>query len=252
MTLPILIAFLLVAVSPCPAATAILVYHRFGPTVTDSMTVTTRAFDRQLAIIRNRGYHVISLRQLVDTLLSGGIPPPASLVITADDGHESIYTEMVPRLERCNFPATLFIYPSVISNAEWAMTWPQLLELNRNAGFDIESHTYWHPNFKTEQRRLGDTAYAAFVASQLTKSRQILEQKLAKKVDLLAWPFGIYDDSLIAAAQHAGYRAAFTLERRSVTRHDRLLALPRYLMTDSMQGAAFEKFLARATAEVKP
>jgi peptidoglycan/xylan/chitin deacetylase (PgdA/CDA1 family) len=80
----------------------------------------------------------------------------------------------------------------------------------------------------------------------------VLEQKLSKNIDLLAWPFGIYDDRLIAAAQEAGYRAAFTLDRRPPARNDRALALPRYLMTDSMQGAAFEKFLDRATQETRP
>ena len=41
------------------------------------------------------------------------------------------------------------------------------------------------------------------------KSKAVLEQKLGGKVDLLAWPFGIYDPELMAWAQAAGYVAAF-------------------------------------------
>lgn len=111
--------------------TPILVYHRFGPTVANSMTVSTRSFESQLAVIREGGYHVIPLREFVDSIVSGGSLPPRSVVITADDGHESIYTEMVPRLKREGFSATLFIYPSAISNAKWAMTWTQLIELEK-------------------------------------------------------------------------------------------------------------------------
>jgi len=33
------------------------------------------------------------------------------------------------------------------------------------------------------------------------------------KVDLLAWPFGIFDPWLMAKAAEAGYTAAFTIER---------------------------------------
>jgi peptidoglycan/xylan/chitin deacetylase (PgdA/CDA1 family) len=230
--------------------TPILVYHRFGPAAIDSMTVSTRVFESQLAAIHEGGYHVIPLRELVDSILSGGSLPPHSIVITADDGHESIYTEMVPRLKRYGYPATLFIYPSAISNAKWAMTWPQLIELEKTGAFDIESHSYWHPNFKIEKRRLTESAYKDFVDSQLRHSRSVLEQKLGKHVDLLAWPFGIYDDGLTAQATHASYRAAFTLERRPVKASDNPMAFPRYLMTDTQHGAVFEKLLVDATGGV--
>jgi peptidoglycan/xylan/chitin deacetylase (PgdA/CDA1 family) len=213
------------------------------------MTVSTRVFESQLGLIRQGGYHVIPLRELVDSILGGGALPSKTVVITADDGHESIYTEMVPRMKRYGFPAALFIYPSAISNAKWAMTWPQLIELERSGLFDIESHTYWHPNFKTEKRRLTDAAYRDFVAWQLEHSKQILEQKLMKRVDLLAWPFGIYDDGLMEAARQAGYRAAFSLDRRPATASDRPMAFPRYLMTDAQQGSVFERLLAHATGE---
>ncbi len=230
-----------------PAATPILLYHRFGPTAADSMTVTTRAFESQLASIRRGGYRAIPLRELVDSLTGGAALPPRSVAITADDGHESIYTEMLPRMKRYGFPATLFIYPSAISNAKWAMTWRQLIELRTSGLFDIESHTYWHPNFKIEKRRLGGGAYKTFVVWQLGRSKALLERKLGKPVDLLAWPFGIYDDWLMEEAGQAGYRAGFTLERRPARASDRPLALPRYLMTDSERGPVFERLLAEAT-----
>jgi peptidoglycan/xylan/chitin deacetylase (PgdA/CDA1 family) len=227
----------------------ILVYHRFGPTVADSMTVTTQVFESQLAAIRHGGYRVIPLRELVNAILSGGSLPSHSVVITADDGHESIYTEMLPRLMSYGFPGTLFIYPSAISNAKWAMTWPQLIELEKNGLFDIESHTYWHPNFKIEKRRLSEAAYRDFVDSQLRHSKAVLEKKLCKRIDMLAWPFGIYDGSLMEEATHAGYRAGFSLDRRSVKASDRPMAFPRYLMTDSERGTVFEELLAHATGE---
>lgn len=90
----------------------ILAYHRFGPTVADNMTVATRTFESQLETIRQGGYRVIRLQEVVDSILSGKSLPPRSVVITADVGHESIDKEMVPRLRRYVFTSTLFIYPS--------------------------------------------------------------------------------------------------------------------------------------------
>jgi hypothetical protein len=60
---------------------------------------------------------------------------------------------------------------------------------------------------------------------------------------MLAWPFGIYDDELIASARQLGYIAGFTLARRRAGRSDEPMALPRYLVTNQMQGALFEKLL---------
>jgi Polysaccharide deacetylase len=49
---------------------------------------------------------------------------------------------------------TLFVYPSAVSNAAYALTWEQLRELQATGLVDIQSHTYWHPNFREEKRRL--------------------------------------------------------------------------------------------------
>ena len=138
---------------------------------------------------------------------------------------------------------TLFIYPSAISNASYAMTWKQLEALRGTGLFDIQSHTYWHPNFKTEQRRLSPTAYRTFVSMQFNKPRTVLKDKLGVKADLLAWPFGIYDDELIGMASDAGCIAAFTLDRRLVTTRERIMALPRFLVTDRATGRAFTSML---------
>ena len=76
------------------------------------------------------------------------------------------------------------------------------------------------------------------------KSKAILGERLGGKVDLLAWPFGIYDDQLMQWGQSAGYVAAFTIDRRPVTRTDKLLALPRSIVVDADRGGRFESLLA--------
>jgi peptidoglycan/xylan/chitin deacetylase (PgdA/CDA1 family) len=222
----------------------ILVYHRFGPRVADSMTVRTQVFESQLKQIEDGGFRVIPLRQLVDHLAGRGPPPPPrSVAITVDDAHRTVYTELLPLARKKRLPVTLFVYPSVISNASYAMTWAQLAELRASGLFDIQSHTYWHPHFFRERRRLEPEAYARFVDWQLAKSKQVLEAKLGGQVDLLAWPFGLHDDELKARAAKAGYVAAFTLERRPARSSDDPLAVPRYLITDAQKGPFFDAIL---------
>ena len=224
-------------VSPSPSkGVPIYLYHRFGHEITDSMTVSVTRFESQLKKFKEDNYQVIPLRQLVDSLLKKtNSLPPRSVVITVDDGHKSVYTEMFPLIKKYGIPVTLFLYPSALSNASYAMTWVQLREMKETGLWDYQGHTYWHPNFKTEKRRLPPDEYPRFVQGQLKKGKEKLEKEFHSKVDLLAWPFGIYDEDLMRLAREAGYTAAFSMERRDVNRSDNLMALPRYLMADPMR-----------------
>lgn len=232
---------------PTPVRVPILVYHRFGPTVADSMTVTTAVFAEQLAWLKSHDYRIIPLRTLAESLRDPAKKiPPRSVVITADDGHKSVYTEMLPLIRRDRFPVTLFIYPSAISNASYALTWEELAEIAKSGLVDVQSHTYWHPNFNHERARLSPDAYRTFVMMQLTRSKQVISQHLGTSVDMLSWPFGIYNAELEQWAAMAGYRIAVTLERRDVTSDADPLALPRYLMTDRDRGVRFVAIVAGA------
>lgn len=222
----------------------ILVYHRFGP-VAGAMTVETKVFAAQLDYLHTHGYVVIPLRTLVAYLAGKAPAPPAhAVVITADDGHESVFTDMFPLIKRYHTPVTLFVYPSAISNAHYAMTWEQLREMHDSGLADIQSHTYWHPDFHVEQKRLSARDYASFVQMQLAHSKAVLERQVGGEVDMLAWPFGIDDAELVRRAREAGYVAAFTLAGHRASRADDLMSLPRYLMVNAMQGRAFARLVA--------
>ncbi|MDD2899408.1 MAG: polysaccharide deacetylase family protein [Desulfuromonadaceae bacterium] len=222
----------------------ILLYHRFGPTVADGMTITTPVFEAQMKYLHDNGYKVIPLRQLVDHYRGKGpVPGPKSVVIVEDDAHKSVFSDMLPIVKKYNYPVTIFAYPSAISNAKYAMTWDQMRALTKTGLFDIQSHTYWHPNFKKDRKKLSNPLFNTLVMTQLKKSKLRLEAELHSKVDMLAWPFGIYDDYLIAKAAEAGFSATFTIERRHATASDSVMKLPRYLLVNADSGKAFVQLL---------
>lgn len=232
------------AAGDAPLSVPVLLYHRLGPISPDEMTVTTPVFEAQLGRIAERGLSVIPARALLAALDDPQAAlPPRAVVLTVDDGHRSVYTDLFPRLRRAGLPVTLFIYPTAISNASYALTWEQLAEMKASGLVDVQSHTFWHPNFTVEKKRQSPEAYRRFVQDQLTRSRIVLEHKLGGSVDQLAWAFGIHDEELELAAQDAGYAAAWTIERRPVTRADRRLALPRFIVTDLDRGARFDNLL---------
>ncbi len=245
-----LFLFTIYLLSPLPVYAAesfrvpILLYHRFGPTVADGMTITTPVFEAQMKYLHDNNYKVIPLRQLVDHYRGKApAPGPKSVVIVEDDAHKSVYSDMLPIIKKYHYPVTVFAYPSAISNAKYAMTWDQMRDLTKSGLFDVQSHTYWHPNFKKERKKLSKAALEVLVMTQLKKSKTRLEAELGTKVDMLAWPFGIYDDYLIAKATEAGYGSTFTIERRHATASDSVFKLPRYLLVNADSGKAFVQLL---------
>jgi peptidoglycan/xylan/chitin deacetylase (PgdA/CDA1 family) len=231
-------------------AVPVLCYHRFGPTVADGMTVTTPVFEAQLKWLQDNGYTVIPLRTLVNYLRGQGPPPPPkSVVITADDAHKTVYSDMLPLVKKYNIPVTLFIYPSAVSNphAPYAMTWEQLYECQKTGLFDMQSHTFWHPNFKKEKKKLKPEDYQKLVDTQLIKSKASLEKRFGNTVDVLAWPFGIYDEELEKSAAKAGYVTAFSIERRLANPSEKMMSQPRYLMVN---GDGVKNFASIITGKV--
>jgi hypothetical protein len=71
----------------------------------------------------------------------------------------------------------------------------------------------------------------------------VIEQRLGVNVDVIAWPFGIYDEELLQIGADAGYLAGVTLDRRAATANDPIMALPRFLVTDTASGRQFAALL---------
>lgn len=213
----------------------LLVYHRFAATALDSMTLRRKNFEAQLDMMAQLGCKVIPLSDWIAWRRGERATlPPRAVVLTADDGHRSQFEVMAPLLRARGWPVTLFVYPSAISNASYAMTWPQLRELLAEPGFSVQSHTFWHPNLLQERRRMSADAFQRFASDQLRRSREVIEQRLAQPVSLLAWPFGLSDEALWMQAADCGYQGAVALGNRSASRLDPLYAVPRHLIADSV------------------
>ena len=64
---------------------------------------------------------------------------------------------------------------------------------------------------------------------ELRDSRETLENLTAEPIDMLALPFGRFDDRVIVSARQAGYRALLSLEERPCLSKSVSAVLPRYI-----------------------
>lgn len=228
----------------------ILCYHNLNPVKPGSMNMTPAKFESQIKWLKDNGFTIIPLKEAV-AYLEGKRDslPKKAVVITADDGWQSVHTYMSPIVKKYNIPVTLFIYPETISEGKNAMTWDELKELQQTGLFDIQSHTLWHPNFKQEKKKRSAADFDKFVQNQLIKSKQILEEKLNIQVEYLAWPFGIYNDYLEDQAAKAGYKMAFTIDYRWANRSFKPMAQPRFMIIDALSMKTFMGIANGANAQ---
>lgn len=207
-------------------------------------TVTPENFAQQLDYLQSNHYHVIPLRQLVDFLTGRSKSLPArAVVITVDDGWHCTSTDMQQAFASRGMPWTLFIYPSIVGHGLHALNWLETRAMSRK-GVDVESHSFSHPFLTLKNNPAVTVAnYETFLEHELIDSKATIEKQIGKPVRYLCYPFGDYDETVVAEAMKAGYEAGLTVERAPITRATPVMKLKRYLLHNDTTLEEFRTFL---------
>jgi peptidoglycan/xylan/chitin deacetylase (PgdA/CDA1 family) len=228
------------------------------PLLNDSELWTTSVteFARHMEFLRTHGYQAITLRELHEWQLGQRELPAKPVVVTFDDGDESVYNLAFPILERLDFRATLFVITSRVGT-EWngvhCMDWDTLRRLEASGVFQIESHTHdMHYKVDVEGTARpvfvaaseygfpmeGDKQWEARVRSDLIHSRQAIERSIGRAPAFLAWPYGAASSQLDRIALEAGFLRTCTLRAQPATRSSFAstsehvqVEIPRYTVT---------------------
>jgi peptidoglycan/xylan/chitin deacetylase (PgdA/CDA1 family) len=164
------------------------------------LTLSALKFRQEMAYLAVNGYHAVTLSQICEALAGSALLPPKPVALTFDDGGEDNYTTALPVLRRYHFAATFFVITADVGKPGY-MSWAELRAMS-HSGMAIESHTVHHLDLTL----LG----SAKLKAELVQSRTAIHSGLDLRADYLAYPGGNCDQQVMAAAQTAGYRAAFT------------------------------------------
>jgi len=247
------IAALLLLLNTPPLAqnTTILAYHEVDPIPERGWAVSSEDFADQMRYLALAGYNVIPISALVDYIdgRRDSLPPNA-VVITVDDGWLCASTEIQPVLKRFGFPWSLYVYPNIVGVGLHALTWPQIVALQK-AGVDIEGHTMSHPHLLHRSHPdLDDAQYDAFLRTELDESKRVIESHTGQPVRFLAYPYGDYDDAVIAAVKRAGYEAGLLSRSGLNTRSTDPMKLRRFPMVSDTSLEQLRTALGAATLEL--
>ena len=206
------------------ASVVVLCYHRFEEKPKDSLGIQPAEFERQMDALASHGFKVIPMRDFLLWRRGEKALPEKSVLITVDDGFRSVYEVAWPILKARGYPFTVFIYTNYVKGQPNAggqsLSWGELGEM-RDAGVDIQSHTVSHSNMKLEKGKWAVKYRTAeeWLKAEMDGSKKMLEQKLGISVGAVAYPYGVHNQKIRAAAMDAGYEVAFTTYGQRVTYH---------------------------------
>jgi peptidoglycan/xylan/chitin deacetylase (PgdA/CDA1 family) len=196
----------------------ILCYHAISSSWPASLAVPEELLAQHVESLRSRGYQGFTLVE-AERRRAAGTLPERSVVVTFDDAYASTRLA-VPVLSAVGYPGTVFVVTRFTDSGEllrwpgidqWCagahahelrpLVWSELEELQA-AGWEIGSHTVTHPRLP----ELDDDT----LARELVDSRRTITARLGS-CETIAYPYGLADARIAAAASSAGYAAAVTL-----------------------------------------
>ena len=183
----------------------ILSYHHFAENCWSHLCVSTNIFDQHMSYLKENGYRVITMSELLGFLQYRYAIPKRSVVITIDDGYRSAYDIAYPVLKKYGFTATLFIYTDYIGVSTSSITWDQLREMKAD-GFEVGSHTLSHCDLTKKKEGEHNQDYMARIKRALLVSKQVIDKELDQDTIFLAYPYGRYDATVLYLCEQAGYK----------------------------------------------
>lgn len=215
-------------------------------------TISTQLLIQHFNWLKENGFNVVSWQQILDAEKRKSALPDNAVLLSFDDGYETMYSVIYPLLKAYNYPAVFAPVTSWIDSSKeirygnkklprsTMTTWAHINEMVKSGLVEIASHTYnqhyghnanpygsslpaiiapEYKNGKYETR----AQYMQRLERDMTRSAQDIKRATGKAPTLIVWPYGQYNDAAVKAAGKAGmpYHASLKNEKLNTvgTRH---------------------------------
>ncbi len=244
----------------------ILNYHKIEKK--SDIGITSRhpdQFERDIFFLYEQGYQTITFEQYAE----GINLPEKPVILTFDDGYQSVLTEAFPVLEKYSFRAVVFMPTAFVGQTnDWDVQFggQKYIHLNQEelkqlsaAGYEIASHGRSHRSFTSIS--------VSELRQELVQSKQELESLTGKRVQTVCYPFGCFNEQVMEMTEQAGYRFGMAslyflgsksikpelaLRRFNMYRPDSQKALKRKLTTDFLTYYGLRDWLFQLGGKLTP
>ncbi len=188
-------------------------------------------FEADLQYIQKCGYTTVSAAELIDWAENGADLPEKPILITFDDGFESVYQYAYPLLQKYQMKAVvsiigkhtdLFSDPDEPRNVNWShLSWDQCREMQQSGLVEIENHTYnMHEN--TSGKRYGirikggesQKDYREALLGDVGALNEQIKEEIGVFPEVFAYPFGALCKQSRPILEEMGFKIILTCEEK--------------------------------------
>ena len=194
--------------------------------------ISPAQFEEDLLYIQKCGYTTISVFELMDHQFNGASLPEKPILITFDDGNESVYAYAYPLLKKYNMKAVVSIIgkhtdfysePETPNDVSYAnLTWDQLREMKQSGVFEIGNHTYNMHEDGTKGTRYGirikkgesPEDYRKAILEDVGGLSIEMNEQLGESPTIFAYPFGALCKESKPLLTEIGFQVILTCEEK--------------------------------------
>lgn len=222
----------------------VLAWHDVRDNVRDSFqtwpertAIDTKDLAQQLSWIAQNGFHPVSLQQIIDARAGKTPLPEKALLLTFDDGYESVYSKVFPLLKQFNYPAVIALvgdwiqtpqnqpvqYGDITVPRSAFINWDQVREMMKSGLIEVASHSQsLHTGIQTnpqgnllpaavsrqyspqKMQYENDADYTQRISDDMQRSADLIERETGKRPRALVWPYGAHNALVEKLAAQAG------------------------------------------------
>lgn len=238
----------------------ILMYHNITDKPSgDKYTVTLRELESDLEYIKANGYTAVGLNDLIAYTKGEGELPEKPVVLTFDDGYESVYTLGFPLFKKYGCKAVvgvigelteLFTKEEDHNIAYSHLNLEEINEMSASGLVEMQNHTYSLHEIKNGRkgaaRKKGESLeqYRKILSEDVDKLNVCILEYTGIKPTAFIYPYGNFDDSTESIIKEMGFEAILNCYERTnyIDGPEDLFSLCRYLRPSGVSSAEiFEK-----------
>lgn len=262
----------------------ILSYHEIADkseTLDPTYAVTPSNFDQQIHWLIANGYHFIGINDILAYRNSGKTLPKKAVLMTFDDGYQSVYANAYPIIKKYKIPVVIALVGSWLQAKDTVdfdgqkiarekfLSQKEIKEMIRSGLVEIASHSYFlhkgiqgnpqgnmQPAVITRQWLSDKHAYEdeknyqQRIYNDLSANNTFLKHYTGQKPRVIVWPYGYYNKESRTIAARLGMNIGLTLDDGSNTRLTPLWGMRRILIDKSMTLKALEHDIGSRNANL--
>ncbi|NMP33028.1 polysaccharide deacetylase family protein [Thalassotalea sp. M1531] len=194
--LTLLFCFALFLASPQVLAAVILQYHHISTETPPSTSISPEQFERHMQYLKQQGFHVVPLSDIVDAISNHQPLADKTVAITFDDAYIDILTQGKPILDKYDYPYTIFVNPGIIeAQRQNYLSWQQL-KVMADEGAIIANHGYNHDSLTRPKQGLSEDMWLAQYEHDLMRAEKLLKENVGQSYRYFAYPYGEYTPAI--------------------------------------------------------